>query len=204
MPVFDASWRKDHGASSTIDQLELLGHAFKEQTAKKWAGVGGREEIAVITKDKFELKGLEDLPDIKLPQPFVLIPCRPGSDFPIHTPLPLPRVPWVFQHCDFVPTGVERFVDGSIFLKCKFRDATLIYLGGDAVFGPDNIVEGNSRLSLGPDACRRPDIANELAKRFDIFHGGSRSPLPGDTVEATPYYGPEHSPPAANTTRTPN
>ena len=76
-------------------------------------------------------------------------------------------------------------LDSYIYLKCKFRDANLLYLGGDTVFGPDYLIEGNSHLYLGPSACRRPDIANELARRFDFAHGGSL--WPGTGHEIRPY-----------------
>jgi hypothetical protein len=202
MRDFAASLRNDHGASLTIDQLKRLGRAFKKQTLD--TRVGGPDQIAVITKERLELDPANFQEEVTIPKPFVLISCPPGGDFPVYSRYPVPHVPWVFQHCDFVPTGVEHPVDGMIYLKCKFRDTTLIYLGGDAVFGPDNLVEGNSFLFLGRDACRRPDIANELARRFDTIHGGSRSVWPGDNGEAKPYCTPQHSPPGTNTTRTPN
>jgi len=171
---YEASWKKDHGASLSIKQMRALGRAFKDVTPD--ARVGGPDQVAIITKEKLDLEVPGHLPDITVPRRFVLASCPPGYEFPISSPLLETEIPVVFQHCDFVSGGEEHHLDGHIYLKCKFRDANLIYLGGDTVFGPDNIVEGRSSLMLGPGACRRPDIAEDLANRFDFIHGGSLWP----------------------------
>ena len=182
MHEFASSWRNDKGASLSIAQLKRLGHAFKEETLD--LRVGGRDQIAVITDGGLQLEPSKNLPPIRKPAPFVLLSCPQGKEFAISSYLPAAPVPTVFQHCEFTVGGEELPLDGYIYLKCKFRNVFLRYEGGDTVFESDNLVEGNSYLQLAPSACRRPDIANQLAKRFDFVHGGSL--LPGTDQEVRP------------------
>jgi hypothetical protein len=56
-----------------------------------------------------------------------------------------------------------------------------MYSGGDTIFGPDNTIE-NSQLQLFGNKCRRPDIVDQLAKRFDFTRGGSLWPGSGHSL----------------------
>jgi hypothetical protein len=181
MKDFVAQMHKDNGASLTIDQMEKLGHLFKVQTAYFEPAVGGPDEVATITKDEIKLKGVDGFDPLLKPSPMIILSCQTGMTFPISSYLNLPdnHTPLFFQHC--VIFQEEHKLDGNIYVQCIFRDSNLLYLGGDTLFAEDNQIEGKSSLSVGAPSCRRPDIVEQLQKRFDVFHGGLLFPEPGES-----------------------
>jgi hypothetical protein len=178
MGDFIAQMHRDNGASVTTDQMKKLGHLFKIQTASSEPAVGGPDEVATITKDGIKLEGIDGFSPPLQPSPMLILTCPTGMSFPIssHLELPVNHVPLFFQHC--VIFHEEHELDGNIYVQCIFRDSNLLYFGGDTLFAEDNQIEGNSSLSVGRASCRRPDIVEQLQKRFDVFHGGSLFPDP--------------------------
>src|SRR5215472_4654164 len=118
MRAYASSLRKDKGASLSIAQLKQLGHAFKEQTLDK--RVGGPEQTAVITVKGLELELPTNLPRVKRPQQLLFAACPPGTGLVFSSHMPEPKVPVVFQHCEFASGGEEISLDGYIYLKCSF------------------------------------------------------------------------------------
>jgi hypothetical protein len=74
----------------------------------------------------------------------------------------------IFQSCTF--DGLQIELGYNIFLHCTFRNAHLSYNGGDVLFDDDNTIEGDSQLTLSPNANRRPDVVKHLAGKFDFAH----------------------------------
>jgi hypothetical protein len=145
---FAETEKKDRGASFSIEQMKRLAHAFKHATVD--ARVGGPDQMAVITKENLELKAPNDLPSITAPRPFVVASCPPGYEIVLSTPLLEAPTPVLFQHCDFVSDSEEHYLDGHIYLKCKFRNAMLVYLGGDTIFGRITLLREVLSWSLDP------------------------------------------------------
>jgi hypothetical protein len=178
MATFAKAMVKDHGASLTVDEMKTLAHAFKAKTERSYNGVGGADQVASITKLNMSVTGLDHFEPIPSPSPVVILSCRPGYGFHKSSPLAPQPVPLLYEHCVF--NKEEERLDGNVYLKCVFRDSFLLYNGGDTIFGPDNIIEGNSTLELGRESCLRPDIVDQLVRRFDFIHGGALGPGTND------------------------
>jgi hypothetical protein len=177
MEDFIIQMKKDRGASLTTDEMTKLGHLFKVETSYREAAVGGLDQVATITRGQIRLEGIDGFAPVQKPSPMVIVPCPTGTSFHASSFLNLPsnHVPILYQHCAIFEE--EHQLDGNIYVQCTFRDSNLYYSGGDTLFGPDNQIEGKSSLFLGPASCRRPDVVAQLQKRFDVFHGGSISPI---------------------------
>ncbi|PYT96384.1 MAG: hypothetical protein DMG36_00560 [Acidobacteria bacterium] len=180
MVNFADAKKKDRGASLTLEEMKKLAHVFKVETQFSDDRVGGLDQIATITKEHMVVEGIDHFQLVARPSPLVVLSCPPGGfGFPKASLLPPQPVPLLYEYCVFY--RAEEWLDGNIYLKCVFRDSTLIYSGGDTIFGPDNTIE-NSRLQLFGNKCRRPDIVDQLAKRFDFTRGGSLWPGSGHSI----------------------
>jgi hypothetical protein len=179
--------RKDHGASLSLAYLQQLGNLFKVQTSSEDQGVGGNDQIATMPKKgAIQLEGISGFPPFKEPVPITAWLCGPeavitGTGEIIGGPVAI-----VFEYCTFSKFRV--YLDGNIFVHCTFRDSTLFYFGGDnTLFEDDNRIEGASFLEGSPDSCKRPDIMEKLANRFDFPHGGNALEGPGHRLPACPW-----------------
>ena len=172
--------KKDDGASLTTEFMTKLGHLFKLQTM--YGGVrevGGLDQVAVIVKgDQIRLGGLENFPAIKNPIRFVTWLCEAhagisgtGSIVPIG---PRSPVVMIWQGCTFNRFRVD--IDGQFFFNCTFLDSPIEYNGGDSLFGDDNHIEGSSSLHFGDSRCRRPDIVQQLERKFGADHKDMSDP----------------------------
>jgi hypothetical protein len=177
MKEYVRAMQKDNGASLPLEFLEKRGQLFKSQTQKVEKAVGGSDQVATIVKgNPPKFVGLASFPSIKPPIPFSEIDCLAAVTLSGTGMIRTGHHPAIFQSCTFDGVTVE--VRYNVFLQCTFLNANLIFDGGDAVFDEDNEIKGTSVLSLGLHSARRPDLAKQLASRFDFLHGGTAVPNP--------------------------
>jgi len=182
MRDFISARDRDHGASLSLDYFKKLGHLFKLETV--YSGderVGDTDQIATIRrKGELELDIPQNLQPIKNQTPFTVWICKPGASIRGMAAGVgiVSDIPVIFESCTFL--NMQMSLDGNIYMHCTFRDSELIYWGGDnTLFEDDNTVEGNSFLRRGQISCRHPEVTEELAKRFDVQHGGTAYNGPG-------------------------
>jgi hypothetical protein len=170
--IVDYAKAKKSGKPMSIAQMKALAVSLKQHTARKYAEVGGPNQIAILANGKVQsFKGPDGLPPV--PVTGFKFEVVSGVRMTGHPEDPIKREGTngvVVMGCSAIYfnnsfTGVHQEVGEGFYSKNTFNKSLISYSGGPVNFGKSNEVN-ESDLRIGPKV---PKDSAEVKHLLDDF-----------------------------------